>query len=144
MKSSVIALLAIGLIGSGVSGGLLATQYGPVLKGDEGIWWTPDSSPLSLDETASAFRLYIDNTSLQAHMQNGSLTGLGREGLAFHVEPKDVAVLVNNWPSVRAAFLQSALYSAFALGASLSCLLIGIVAAFRGAGQARSQARRLR
>ncbi|EXJ13718.1 hypothetical protein [Imhoffiella purpurea] len=131
MKPSVIALLAIGLVGSGVSGGLLATQYRPVLEGDAGIWWTPESSPLTLDQTADDFRLYIDKESLQAHLVRGSLTGLGREGLAFSVEPKDVAVRINNWNSVKAAFLEASLYPAFGLGASLSCLLIGIVAAFQ-------------
>lgn len=126
MRKLNIALL-IGVVGTPIAGSLVGMDYGRAVWGNDQIWWTPQEQALSLAETRDTFQIYLENEPLQDHLERMSLTGLGGDGMAYFVTPDLIKVRVNNWERVKASLLESAVYSAFALGISLACLVLGIV-----------------
>ena len=48
-------------------------------------------------------------------------------GKPYQVAPDDVTVRLNNWHKIQASLFHSAIPSAFLLGASITCLAVGLV-----------------
>ncbi|MBD3336503.1 MAG: hypothetical protein GF355_13405 [Candidatus Eisenbacteria bacterium] len=119
------ALLLIGIIGTSVFGAHTGAQYGRAVWGDRDIWWTPRSLAVDLDETQDEFRLLVSGDLLQEHLRRGSLQATDAQGETYRVVAGDISVRLNNWDEVRASWFQSAVFSAFMLGAAVACLVLG-------------------
>lgn len=126
MKKQINPLLFIGIIGTLVTGPQFAFHYGKVFWGNRDIWWTPMPLALSLQETANTFKMFINNESLDNHLERGSLFATDKAGQTYRVVPQDIKIGLNNWQAVKASFLHSSIYSAFFLGVSVTLLLLGI------------------
>lgn len=137
MKRRVNPLLLIGLTGVSISGALFGMDYGRAIGGDPNIWWTPKELALPLEQTAGHFQILVDGEPLADHLARNSLTALGPEGLAYFVTPEMVRVRLNNWPEMQGSLFHYAVYSALGLGASLACLIIGLIEFFREPSRAR-------
>ncbi len=131
MKRRVNPLLLIGITGVSISGALFGMDYGRAIGGNPRIWWTPQEFALPLEQTADHFQLLIDGEPFAEHLARNSLTALGPEGLAYFVRPEMVRVRLNNWPQTQASLFHFAVYSAFGLGASLACLILGLIEFFQ-------------
>ena len=131
MKRKMNLLLIIGLVGTPIAGTQFGLDYGRAIWGETQIWWTPLQLALPLEQTSNQFQILLDNEPLANHLTRNSLTALGAEGLAYFVTPEMVRVRLNNWPQVQAGMLHMAVYSALALGVSLTCLIAGAVEFFR-------------
>ncbi|MBN2467304.1 MAG: hypothetical protein JXD19_04060 [Deltaproteobacteria bacterium] len=127
MRKKINALLLIGIIGSVVCGSHFAVTYGRALWGPSDIWWTPISMALPLDETTQEFNILVSNELLQDHLKRRSLTATDLEGKSYQVVSDDIEVRLNNWHKVKASFLHSAVFAAFMLGVSITCLILGAV-----------------
>ncbi|MBK1722911.1 hypothetical protein [Thiocystis violacea] len=147
MTRKINAVLLVGLIGTPIAGSLFGIDYGRAIWGDDQIWWTPKESALSIDQTRASFRIYLEDEPLDDHLARSSLTALGQDGMAYFVTPDLIKVRLNNWDRTKASLLHTAVYSAFALGASLACLVLGLIQFFAepavpqrrvAGGQARS------
>ncbi|MBK1719126.1 hypothetical protein CKO27_15995 [Thiocystis violacea] len=125
------ALMLIGLIGAPVAGAQFGVDYSRAIWGDDQIWWTPATMALPLEQTRGSFQLFLDNEPIQNHLERRSLTALDTNGLAYFVAPELFKVRLNNWAPVKASLLHKAVYSAFALGVSLTCLVVGLIQFFR-------------
>jgi hypothetical protein len=126
MKKRVNALLVIGITGTIVLGFHFGVQYGRAMWGNRSIWWTPKVMAVSLDETRQYFELFLSNELLQDHLKRRSLSATERNGKTYQVVPEDIKIRLNNWYKVKASFLNSAVFSAFMLGISVTCLILGL------------------
>jgi hypothetical protein len=126
MKGRINALLIIGIIGTAVTGFQFATQYGQAMCGNKDIWWTPASLALHLAETKNEFQISIGGELLQGHIDRGSLSATDKDGKQYRVVSEDIKIRLNNWSKTKASILTNAVISAFALGASLVFLILGI------------------
>jgi hypothetical protein len=68
---------------------------------------------------------------LQDHVARGALSVAKEKGGTEAVAPEDISVRLNNWQKVRGSFLHSAVYAAGMRGASITCLILGVVQAVR-------------
>lgn len=143
MKRKMNLLLIIGLVGTPIAGTQFGIDYGRAIWGETQIWWTPQQLALPLEQTSNQFQILLDNEPLANHLTRNSLTALGAEGLAYFVTPEMVRVRLNNWPQVQAGMLHMAVYSALALGVSLTCLIVGALEFFRQAPAPRQRASEL-
>ena len=126
MKRRMNALLIIGITGFFVLGSHFGVQYWRAMWGNDSIWWTPKAMAVSLDETRRYFQMFISGESLQSHLKRTSLTATQRNGEAYRVVPEDIKVRLNNWYKVKASLLHGAVFSAFMLGVSVTCLVLGL------------------
>ena len=126
MRRSVKPLVLLGLLGTLIFGSSFATQYGRALWGNRDIWWTPRSMALPLDQTRDVFELYVSGTSLGDHLVRRSLSAVEGSGRSYAVVAEDIRVRLNNWQTVRGSLLHSAVPAAFLLGASVTCLGLGV------------------
>ncbi len=132
MTRKLNTLMLIGLIGTPVAGAQFGVDYSrAVWSDDQNNWWTPVASALPLEKTGGSFQLLLDGEPLQNHLARSSLTALGPEGLAYIVTPDLIKVRLNMRDAVQVPRLHAAIYSAFALGVSLTCLIVGLVRFFR-------------
>lgn len=131
MTRKLNTLMLIGLIGTPIAGAQFGVDYGRAIWGDARVGWTPVATALPLERTAGSFQLLLDNEPFQDHLARRSLTALGPEGLAYFVTPELIKVRLNTWSQIKASRLHAAVYSAFALGISLTCLVIGLIQFFR-------------
>ncbi|QIK37658.1 hypothetical protein GWK36_06300 [Caldichromatium japonicum] len=139
MKRRLNPLLLIGLTGVSISGALFGMDYGRAIGGDPNIW-SPKELALPLEQTAGHFQILFDGEPLADHLARNSLTALGPEGLAYFVTPEMVRVRLNNWPEIRGSLFHVAVYSALGLGASIACLIIGLIESLRPLGARRQMA----
>ncbi|NEV60463.1 hypothetical protein [Thiorhodococcus minor] len=137
MSRRMNAALLIGLIGTPIAGSMAGMDYGRAIWGDDQIWWTPRTQALPLEATEDSFRIYLENEPLSHHLKRSSLTALGRDGMAYFVTPDLFRARINNWDRVKAGYLHSAVYSAFGLGVTLTCLVLGLIQFFREPPQPR-------
>jgi hypothetical protein len=138
MKKRVNSLLIIGITGTIVLGFHFGVQYGRATWGNHTIWWTPKAMAVSLDETRQYFELFLSNELLQDHLKRRSLSATERNGKTYQVVPEDIKVRLNNWYKVKASFLNAAVFSAFVLGVSVTCLILGL-ARMRMRGEQKSE-----
>jgi hypothetical protein len=131
MTRKMNALMLIGLIGTPIAGAQFGIEYGRAIWGDDQIWWTPKSMALPLDKAAGNLQLLLDKEPIQDHLARSSLTAIGPEGMAYFITPDLIEVQLNNWPQTKASLLHAAVYWAFALGISLTCLVLGLADFFR-------------
>jgi hypothetical protein len=126
MQKRVNSLLIVGIIGTVVLGFHFGVQYGRAMWGNSHIWWTPKAMAVSLDETRQYFELFLSDELLQDHLKRRSLSATERDGKTYQVVPEDIKIRLNNWYRVKASFLNSAVFSAFVLGISVTCLIMGL------------------
>jgi hypothetical protein len=120
------ALLLIGIIGTAVFLSHFGVSYGRAMWGSRDMWWTPRSLALPLDDSRDEFRVFVLGEPLSDHVERGSLTVIDEGGEPHVIGPADVRVRLNNWDATRASLLHSAVYAAFMLGASATCLALGL------------------
>ncbi len=131
-------LLLAGLIGTTVSGSLFAGQYGAAVWGRSDIWWTPMELALTLPAAANEFELYLSGELLQRQVERGALAVQGENGTMRPVAPTEIKVRLNNWQKIRAERLHGAVFAAFSLGISMTCLVLGIIGQVRSRKEKRS------
>jgi hypothetical protein len=120
-------VLLVGLLGTVVFGTQFGAEYGGVIWGNQSIWWTPQELAVPLSATTNEFELYINGELLQKQLERGSLTTADTTGTTHQVVTDDIKVRLNNWHTIKASKLHSVVFTAFALGMSLSCLALGLV-----------------
>ncbi|MDH5297477.1 MAG: hypothetical protein OEV91_00475 [Desulfobulbaceae bacterium] len=120
-------LLFIGLIGTLVTGSIFFMQYGRATWGDQNIWWTPRPLAVSLADTRQEFELLINDELLQKHIQHQTLMVMDVNGGSYPVTKEDIRVRLNNWYKVKASLLNAAVLTAFLLGVSVTCLILGAI-----------------
>jgi len=126
MSRNINPLLLIGIIGVTVFGSHFGAQFGRAVWGNQDIWWTPKSMALTLDETKDSFQVLIGGEPLARRLEAGALLAVGPQGERYKIVPGDIGVRLNNWPRVKASFLNAAVCSAFMLGVSFACLVLGL------------------
>lgn len=127
MQKSVNPLLLVGIIGTIVAGFHFGVEYGRAMWGSRDIWWTPKSVAFPLDKTRQEFELFLSGELLQDHLERSSLSATDSNGKSYQIVPDDIEVRLNNWHKVKASFLNSAVFSAFMLGVSSTCLVMGVM-----------------
>lgn len=119
-------LLMIGMIGIFTVGTNFGVQLYRVFYGNQGIWWTAKTMPLSIDETKNSFELFITNKSLYSHISDGTLLVLSDNGHYNAVLSSDITARINNWNQVKSSILTNSLLSCFFFSVSFTMLIIGI------------------
>lgn len=127
MRQRRSTLLVVGLIGTVVSGLLFAGQYGAAVWGRSDIWWTPLELALPLPAAANAFELHLGGELMQRQVERGALAVQNENGAMRPVALTEIKVRLNNWQKIRAERLHGAVFAAFSLGISLTCLVLGII-----------------
>lgn len=127
MRQRRSTLLVVGLIGTVVSGSLFAGQYGSAVWGRSDIWWTPLELALPLQAAANEFELHLGGELMQRQVERGALAVQNENGAMRSVAPTEIKVRLNNWQKIRAERLHGAVFAAFSLGISLTCLVLGII-----------------
>ncbi len=127
MTRKMNTLMLIGLIGTPIAGAQFGVDYGRAIWGDDQIWWTPVKMALPLEQARGSVQFLFDDQSLQDRLASDPLTSLNAEGLAYFVRPEQFKVRLNNWSQAKASLLHSAVYWAFGLGISLTCLVLGLI-----------------
>jgi hypothetical protein len=124
------ALLIIGITGSIIFGIQFTIHYGRTIWGNKDMWWTPMSMALPLSKTDQKFKLFLKDELLQDYIKQGALSATGPNGKTYCVATEDFKIRLNNWNKTKASFLQSAVFAAFFLGISITCLILGITQFF--------------
>ncbi len=126
-KTKLNALLIIGIIGIFTCGSNFAVQIYRAFGGNQDIWWTAKTMPLTIDETKESFELSINGKTIQKHLSEGTLLALNDNGNQKPVVSGDISVRLNNWNKVRASILNNALFSSVLFGASITMLIMGLI-----------------
>lgn len=127
MKRRFNEMLTIGLAGTLIFGSFFLGGYLSVTSGNKNIWWTPMDLAISLDASRTAFELYIQNDTIQKHIEKGKLYIADEKGTPVKVTSDDVKIRLNNWPRVKADRLNGSMLYAFLSGASLAVLIMGMI-----------------
>jgi hypothetical protein len=90
------------------------------------IWWTPVTSPLSLEQSRERVEVYVRGVRLQNALQSGHLQMVGDSG-PTSITASDIGIRLNNNDRVRVERLPSMLASAAGAGATGFLLLLGLV-----------------
>lgn len=90
------------------------------------IWWTPATSPLSLEQSRDRVEVYVRGLTLQNAVQSGRLQLAGDSGSA-HITANDIGIRLNNYERVKAERLPLMLMSAAGAGFAGLILLLGLV-----------------
>jgi hypothetical protein len=138
MRRRLHPLLLAGLIGTTVSGSLFAGQYGAAVWGRSDIWWTPIELAWTLPAAANEFELYLGGELMQRQVERGALAVQNENGAMRPVAPTEIKVRLNNWQKIRAERLHGAVFAAFSLGISLTCLVLGLIGQVRSRKENRS------
>src|SRR6266571_1220075 len=88
------------------------------------IWWTPATSPLSLEQSRDRVEVYVRGVPLQSALQSGRLQLAGDSGLA-PITANDIRIRLNNYDRVKVERLPLMLSSAAGAGFTGLILLLG-------------------
>jgi hypothetical protein len=124
------ALLLIGIIGVFTVGSNFSVHMYRAFGGDQDIWWTARTMPLSVDEIKDSFELFIDNKSIHKHLSDGTLQVLLKNGNHKRIVSSDINFRINNWSKVKSSILTNSLLPCFLFSASLTMLVIGLIQVF--------------
>jgi hypothetical protein len=127
VKKKLNALMLIGIIGTIVTGSEFVSEYGRAIWGNKDIWWTPESMTIPLRDTRSEVEISIGREPLWSLVDHGSLAIMDQAGQPHIIQPADVRARINNWQKTRASMLHYSVFTAFLVGISLSCLVMGLV-----------------
>ena len=120
----------MGLTGSLIFGTTFFDNVYQAFRGDQTIWWTPQTMRLPIEETKNNFEIYIGGTSLQKHFSDKTLFSVDKNGKQYPVVSKDITVRLNNWDKTQSSILTITTMSGFTLGVSIALLVIGVIQAF--------------
>ena len=124
------SLLWMGLTGSLIFGTTFFDNVYQAFRGDQTIWWTPQTMRLPIEETKNNFEIYIGGTSLQKHFSDKTLFSVDKNGKQYPVVSKDITVRLNNWDKTQSSLLTNTTMSGFAFGVSIALLVVGVIQAF--------------
>jgi hypothetical protein len=124
-------LLFMGLIGMFTIGTNFGLQLYRAFWGNQDIWWTASTAPLSIEESIDSFELFISGKTLQKHLSEGSLSALDDNGEQYPVVSKDLTVRLNNWYKVKSSILTNAIMTGVAFGIVVTVLVIGFIQVWR-------------
>jgi hypothetical protein len=120
----------MGLTGSLIFGTTFFDNVYQAFRGDQTIWWTPQTMRLPIEETKNNFEIYIGGTSLQKHFSDKTLFSVDKNGKQYPVVSKDITVRLNNWDKTQSSLLTNTTMSGFAFGVSIALLVVGVIQAF--------------
>jgi hypothetical protein len=124
------ALLLIGIIGTFTVGATFAINVYRAFWGNQNIYWTARTMPLTIGETKNSFELFINKKSLHDHLSDGTLQAVLENGDQRSLVPSDITVRINNWHKVKASILPHSLLPCFLFSASFTMLIMGIIQLF--------------
>jgi hypothetical protein len=124
------ALLLIGIIGTFTVGTTFAINVYRAFWGNQNIYWTARTMPLTIGETKNSFELFINKKSLHDHLSDGTLQAVLENGDQRSLVPSDITVRINNWHKVKASILAHSLLPCFLFSASFTMLIMGIIQLF--------------
>jgi hypothetical protein len=124
------ALLLIGIIGTFTVGATFAINVYRAFWGNQNIYWTARTMPLTIGETKNSFELFINKKSLHDHLSDGTLQAVLENGDQRSLVPSDITVRINNWHKVKASILAHSLLPCFLFSASFTMLIMGIIQLF--------------
>ena len=130
MTRRINTLLWIGLTFTLIIGSSFIVDVYRAFYGDHGIWWTPNSMRLPLEETKDVFDLYIGGKPLRMRLSDKTLFSVDKNGKQYPVVSRDITVRLNNWDKTKASILTHTTLSGPALGAALTLLVIGLIQFF--------------
>ena len=90
------------------------------------IWWTPVTSPLSLEQSRERVEVYVRGVRLQNALQSGHLQMVGDSG-PTSITASDIGIRLNNNDRVKVERLPLMVMSAAGAGFTGLVLLLGLL-----------------
>ena len=90
------------------------------------IWWTPVTSPLSLEQSRDRVEVYVRGVRLQTALQSGHLHMVGDSGPTA-ITASDIGIRLNNNDRVKVERLSLVVMSAAGAGFTGLVLLLGLL-----------------
>ena len=124
------ALFLIGIFGTFTVGTTFAINVYRAFWGNQNIYWTARTMPLTIGETKNSFELFINKKSIHDHLSDGALRAVLENGDQRSLVSSDITVRINNWDKVKSSILAQSLIPSILFGASCTMLIIGIIQIF--------------
>lgn len=142
MTRGINHLLWIGLVGTLTIGSSYIAKVYSAFRGEQDIWWTPQSMRVPFEDTKSSFELYLAGQPLRKHLADGTLFAVDRNGQQFRVASEDITARMNNWDKTKASFLTHTTITGVAFGVTVTILGLGlgqVIARRRESGPSAAQ-----